>query len=591
MKRQVHFIPNKTILRHLILIQFLLLGSSIVLFRSYNNEDPAKPIKKDNNTEIKRLTDIADVLFESNNLERSYVYFNKVKTLCNPKTNTIDYVYAVYSMAEIKNYQGDFITSEANATETLPYLKHIKNPRYSWLVYNILAINYTNTYDYIDATLYFKKAIALKTTTWRKYMAINNLAAVYMNQFKYKKAKKILEILATQQKTSVDKDINKSIYAYVIDNLGYCYYKLGDSKKASIYLHDALEIRLKLPPENILITSYQHLSDFYEKTNTKLAKTYAEKAYEEASRINDIRGMTASLTLLIKNSKGSDLKKYTLNYIKISDSTNVARQKAKNQFSNMRYTSKKDKTENLQLKVQKVENELEIEREKKRNIILYVIILLILALLTFLYFYLTYKSRKEKNEAVHNSEMQISKKLHDELANDVYQTLSFANEKDLELRENKDKLLKKLDIIYSRTRDISKENSTIVTNGNYNIALKEMISSFDTSNINILLNGLESISWNEVENTKKVTIYRVLQELLVNMKKHSNATLIGISFKKTNNNAVITYTDNGKGIDFNNITFKNGLHNIENRILAIKGIIDIDSAPEKGFKVFIKFPI
>lgn len=118
-----------------------------------------------------------------------------------------------------------------------------------------------------------------------------------------------------------------------------------------------------------------------------------------------------------------------------------------------------------------------------------------------------------------------------------------------------------------------------------------MISSFDTSNINILLNGLESISWNEVENTKKVTIYRVLQELLVNMKKHSNATLIGISFKKTNNNAVITYTDNGKGIDFNNITFKNGLHNIENRILAIKGIIDIDSAPEKGFKVFIKFPI
>jgi signal transduction histidine kinase len=67
--------------------------------------------------------------------------------------------------------------------------------------------------------------------------------------------------------------------------------------------------------------------------------------------------------------------------------------------------------------------------------------------------------------------------------------------------------------------------------------------------------------------------------------------LVGITFKKTYNSVVITYTDNGKGIDLNTITFKNGLHNVENRILAIKGIIDIDSAPDKGFKVFIKFPI
>lgn len=587
MKRQLHFIPNKTILRHLILIQFLLLGGSIVLFQSYKNENPTK----DNATEIKRLTDIADVLFDSNQLERSYVYFNKVKTLCNPKTNTIDYVYALTCMADIKNYQGDFITSEANATETLPYLKNIKNPRYASNVYNLLGINYSCTYDYNNAILYYKKGLALKTKISRKYMALNNIAVTYMNQAKYEEAKKILDILATQKKTSKDETISNNNYSYVIDNLGYCYYKLGDSKKAYTYLHSALEIRLKLPPQNMLIPSYQHLSDFFAKTNTKLAKTYAEKAYEEASKINDIHGMTSSLTLLVKNSEGSDLKKYTLNYIKISDSTNVARQKAKNQFSNMRYTSKKDKTENLQLKVQKAENELEIEKEKKRNIILYVIILFILALLTFLYFYLTYKARKEKNEAVYNSEMQISKKLHDELANDVYETLSFANEKDLELRENKDKLLKNLDIIYSRTRDISKENSTIATDRNYNIALKEMISSFNTSNINILLNGMESISWNEIENTKKVTIYRVLQELLVNMKKYSNATLIGITFKKTNNNIVITYTDNGKGIDLNTITFKNGLHNVENRILAIKGIVDIDSAPEKRFKVFIKFPI
>ena len=116
-----------------------------------------------------------------------------------------------------------------------------------------------------------------------------------------------------------------------------------------------------------------------------------------------------------------------------------------------------------------------------------------------------------------------------------------------------------------------------------------MIAGFNTPNINLIINGLDSINWPDVEKNIKITTYRVLQELLVNMKKHSNATLVGINFKALDKSIIITYTDNGKGIDLNNITFKNGLHNVENRILAIKGKIDIDSAPDKGFKVFIKF--
>ncbi|KQX02319.1 ATP-binding protein [Flavobacterium sp. Root420] len=64
-----------------------------------------------------------------------------------------------------------------------------------------------------------------------------------------------------------------------------------------------------------------------------------------------------------------------------------------------------------------------------------------------------------------------------------------------------------------------------------------------------------------------------------------------INFKKTDKSVIINYTDNGKGIDVHNIIFKNGLHNVESRILSIKGEIDIDTAPEKGFKVFIKFPL
>lgn len=54
------------------------------------------------------------------------------------------------------------------------------------------------------------------------------------------------------------------------------------------------------------------------------------------------------------------------------------------------------------------------------------------------------------------------------------------------------------------------------------------------------------------------------------MKKHSEATLVAITFKKRNNTIIINYTDNGKGIDSSKMVHKNGLHNIENRIRAIK---------------------
>lgn len=590
-KKAFYFFHGKAILKYIMIFLLLLIGGLLFLLNSYKVDPVLKLKKKDNSNEIKKITDIADVLFDANKLDSACFYYNKAKNLCDPKINTVDYVYTLSCISESQMNQGNFIDSETSATETFPYLKYIKNPRYSWIVYNQLGINYTNSYNYNNAIVYFKKAIALKSSTWRKYTAINNLAAVYMNQHKFKEAQKVLLILSKLKRLSKYKTVDYCNYAFVIDNLGFCYFKLGNSTIALQYLREALKIRLEFKQPQSLILSYKHLSIFFEKTNLKLAREYAKKAYMEALKTNNAFDLMRTMSMLIKNSEGDELKKHSLSYIKIMDSINMERQKAKNQFSDIRYTSKKDKTENLKLKVQKVENELELERQKNRNIILYLIILFILGLLTFLYFHLTLKARKQKNEAIYKSEMQISKKLRDELANEVYYALSIAKNIDFEQKENKDQLLKNLDTIYSRTRTISKQNSIIITDEKYIVAFKEMISEFNTEGINILINGLGSIPWDRIEKNKKITIYRVLQELLLNMKKHSDASLVGINFKTTQKNIAVNYTDNGKGVDINKVNLKNGLYNIESRILNIKGIIDIESSPNKGFKVFIKFPM
>jgi len=69
---------------------------------------------------------------------------------------------------------------------------------------------------------------------------------------------------------------------------------------------------------------------------------------------------------------------------------------------------------------------------------------------------------------------------------------------------------------------------------------------------------------------------------MTNMKKHSKATYVVIGFQKIGKKLQIQYMDNGVGC---NLKSKNGLHNAENRIKAIRGTINFETAPQKGFKI------
>ena len=153
----------------------------------------------------------------------------------------------------------------------------------------------------------------------------------------------------------------------------------------------------------------------------------------------------------------------------------------------------------------------------------------------------------------------------------------------------KENLLQKLDDIYGRVRGISKENNRIDTGADFTKSMKEMLSAYNTSQRNIIVNNLEDINWEIVDETKKITINRILQELMVNMKKHSNASLVLIKFESDPKSILIHYTDNGKGSDKTKMV-KNGILNMESRIQAIKGTIDFDTAPDKGFKAKIIMP-
>lgn len=561
---------------------------TFLILISCQKKDYKTTTPKNKNAEVLKLIAVAHRLFyDKNKLDSAFYYYNKAKFLCNPVKDADNYVVALNSMGEIQQIYGDYAGSKATITEALPYLRYVKKTSQIWNSYVMLSANYLKTYDYKTAILYNQKAVELKTEQWRKLAAKNNIAVILMEEGKYNESVEILLSLLTK-KEAINDD---KFQAQALENIGLCYLKKKDLERALYFFNKSYEIRQKTNKPFDLGKSYIDFARLYEKSNPPLAKKYMLEGYKKFTAINNVDERLSSLKLIMINSSNEELKKYSTLYVDLDEDVFEIRQIAKNQFARIKYDSKKEKDENLRLKSHKAENELQLERQKNRNIILYIIIVLSLSLILILYFYLTSRGNRGSIEATYKSETRIAKKLHDELANDIYHTMAFAESKNLSLAENKEHVLNNLDIIYSRTRDISKESGQIITSENYLFYFKEMISCFNTSDINLLLNGIETIPWNEIEKNKKITFYRILQELLVNMKKHSKASLVGITFKKTDKYVIINYTDNGKGIDINGITFKNGLHNVENRIQAIKGEIDIDSAPGKGFKVFLKFPL
>jgi signal transduction histidine kinase len=227
-----------------------------------------------------------------------------------------------------------------------------------------------------------------------------------------------------------------------------------------------------------------------------------------------------------------------------------------------------------------LESELEKEIQESKTTIAILVTTFITILSFFLYYIIQSRHKKEKLQQVYATESRISKQIHDDVSNDLFQVMTKLESKD----QIGEELKEELHTLYYRTRDISKEHSLIHKEYPIIEYLGELIESFNDDKTSVIVKGVSDISWDTVEDLKRTTIYKVLQELLINMRKHSEASIVVLSFKKQDKKIYISYSDNGIGCD---LKMNTGLHNTENRINSINGIISFDTEPNKGFKVKI----
>lgn len=95
------------------------------------------------------------------------------------------------------------------------------------------------------------------------------------------------------------------------------------------------------------------------------------------------------------------------------------------------------------------------------------------------------------------------------------------------------------------------------------------------------------------DTTRDVMIYRLLQEIISNMRKHANAKSIFLQILKTDNTYSILFEDDGKGFDYQQAIEKEGLglKSINSRVAYLDGSIDWDSRIEQGTSITITIPV
>jgi PAS domain S-box-containing protein len=126
--------------------------------------------------------------------------------------------------------------------------------------------------------------------------------------------------------------------------------------------------------------------------------------------------------------------------------------------------------------------------------------------------------------------------------------------------------------VYQYCTDFAENNNLSVDY--YSAGIKDLKLEFDTA----------------------INLYRLIQEALNNIKKHSKADHVVIRLVASSPNIILRIEDNGQGFDLEGRLAKAlmekrmGLSNMEERVSLLDGKMEIKSQPSKGTRIFIEVP-
>ena len=471
--------------------------------------------------------------------------------------------------------------------------------------YMELALTFSKFYDYEKALQYINKAIAvleknktkLSITTSRALIMKCNIL-LHLKQYDDIKevANKVLEILKHKKFPEFETQLNIT--------LSKLYWNTNQPEKAAKYLSDKLI-------ENKKISS-STLFDFYlTQLEQKLFNKDLKSSGKLIAKLNTLISKTSSLNkkqqfYKLSSSYWAKVKDFKKGYYAQSEYLNIINKINNRQqtyiiydLENKYQLTKKDKEIAKQQLVLEQNKTAILQKKNAFRIALFGSLLLLITSFGIWLFYRqrqklknkeieTLKTQKELNklealiEGEEKERKRIAQDLHDGINGDLsvikYKITSVNQDTFLD-NEKKDfnQAVTMLDNAIEQVRHIS-HNLAPPSLQNFNLieAIQQYCNKISESNT-LKIDFQNYGEFFTLNKDTETAIYRIVQEAINNIIKHSKASEALVQINNHDNNLLITIEDNGIGFNTNSHYNGLGLKNIQSRVELLKGELNIES--------------
>ena len=215
--------------------------------------------------------------------------------------------------------------------------------------------------------------------------------------------------------------------------------------------------------------------------------------------------------------------------------------------------------------------------------------------------YSFHRYRLNKLLEVERTRVKIARDLHDEVSATITGIVYFSNEVTNELGEKSTPMLTKLlSLIKESATEVQEAMSDIIWSINPdNDKLEMVLPKFrrfasdlcESRGIKYDIQIPESFSGRSLNMEWRRNLWLIFKEIVSNAVKHSECSELIISIEIKNNRLTLRVVDNGKGFDPGKPTDRNGVKNIHARTKTLKGELKLTTAPGKGTKWELTFPL
>ncbi len=206
-------------------------------------------------------------------------------------------------------------------------------------------------------------------------------------------------------------------------------------------------------------------------------------------------------------------------------------------------------------------------------------------------------ARREMREKTALEERtRLARDLHDAVSQTLFSTSLIADVLPRVWERDKEEGIKKLEDVRQLSRGALSEMRTLLfelrpaalADADLNELLRQLGESvFGRARVRV---AVETSGSGELPTDVKIAFYRIAQEALNNVAKHSRASEAQVSFKCEEHSARLRIADNGKGFDMERVsTDRFGLKNMKERADQIGAQLEVDSKVGQGTQIIVEW--